>query len=355
MLKNVLHIPPFWKRAYLYYFGVEVGYNLYVFLFYHFFYGWTHPFYQTIATVLIHLLLTPLLWVSLYYAERRHFYLQFPVVLLGLPLYIFAQYNLLHLCNGLASLYRGVALESWKLAYSEAMAYIGVALWFDVIKTLFIMGIYYLFRFYDNFKDTEKRKRDLQVLNQDLQLGLLKQQLNPHFYFNTLNNLYGLAMTHSDKTAEALAKLETLMHYILEDCQEEYVRLDKEIAFIGSYIELEKLRYSEKTRINWLATGELEGKKIVPMLLIQLVENGFKHGLSDKDADSWLEMVLEVKQEELYFSVQNSKSPQGSSDKGGLGIAALQKRLQSLYPQQHELHISESENSFKVLLHLRLI
>lgn len=355
MLDMLSNIPTFWKRAYCYYLGIEVGYNLYVFLFYYFFYGWTYPFYQTIATILIHLLITPLLWLILFFSAQKHFYLQFPVVLLGLPIYIFIQYQLVYLATGLASFYYAMAIDAWKFPYLQAMKQVGSLFWFDVIKTLFIMGIYYLFRFYDNFKITEKRKRDLQMLNQDLQLGLLKQQLNPHFYFNTLNNLYGLALTHSHKTAQGLAKLETLMHYILEDCNQEYVPLNKEIDFIQSYIDLEKLRYSENVRIAWQQEGDTTGKKISPMLLIQLVENGFKHGLSNKDAQSWLEIVLVVKNNNLYFSVKNSRSPQIMAEKGGLGLSSLKKRLDVLYAQQYELHINEKPHRFEVALNLTLV
>ncbi|MFN0203464.1 MAG: sensor histidine kinase [Bacteroidia bacterium] len=345
---------PFWGQAYLYYMLFEILYNLFVFAFYFIFYGWTYPFRNTLIIILIYIILAPFILSYLFLFELKKLHLQAFAMFTGLLGYLFLQYNLLHLCNGFLSWLWHFNLDTWAQPYLLALKTLANSLWFDVIKTLLVIGSCYLLRLYVELKETEKKKQELVKLNQELQLGLIQQQLNPHFYFNTLNNLYGLAMTHSQKTAQGLAKLETLMHYILEDCNEEYVFLSKEIAFIQSYIELEKLRYSEKVKIDWQYKGNMEGKKMIPMLLIQLVENGFKHGLSDKDKQSWLEIHLEVKENWLFFSTKNSLSSSFSSPKGGIGLSSLKKRLTVLQENEYELLVKEKDNTFEVNLRLLL-
>ncbi len=360
----MLSIPPFyfdkekrqfWLRSYAYYMLIEILYNLFVFGFYFVFYGWNYPFRNTLILTLIYLLLTPFLWLFLALFDLQKIHLQIVVTFIGLAAYLFLQYNLLHLCNGLLSWLWHFNLDTWAMSYPLALKTLANTLWFDVIKTLLIMGSGYLLRLYIELKETEKKKRELITLNQDLQLGLIQQQLNPHFYFNTLNNLYGLAMMRSPRTAEGLAKLETLMQYVIEDCNESEVSIEKEIAFISSYIALEKLRYSENVKIVWTYHGDWQGKKIMPMLLIQLVENGFKHGLSNKDKQSWLEIRLEITENRLFFSTKNSLTPTFSTEKGGIGLSSLRKRLNTLYANQYELMIKQEAEVFEVNLLLLIL
>jgi len=345
---------PFWRRAYFYYMLFEILYNLFIFAFYFLFYGWTHPFRNTIIIIFIYIILAPFLLFYLSLFELKKIHLQVFAIFTAALSYLFLQYNLLHLCNGLLSWLWHFNLDTWGKPYFLALKTLSNLLWFDVIKTLLVIGSCYLLRLYVELKETEKKKQQLIKLNQELQLGLIQQQLNPHFYFNTLNNLYGLAMTRSFKTAEGLNKLETLMHYVIEDCNENVVSIEKEIAFISSYISLEKLRYSEKVKIIWEYKGDWQAKKIIPMLLIQLVENGFKHGLSDKNIQSWLEIRLEVKGNWLFFSTKNSLSSSFSSIKGGIGLSSLKKRLNVLQENEYELLVKEKDNTFEVNLRLLL-
>jgi hypothetical protein len=190
------------------------------------------------------------------------------------------------------------------------------------------------------------------------ELDLLKFQVNPHFFFNTLNNLFSMARKHEDQsTAKGIAKLSHLMRYMIYDCNTDKIELEKEIEQIRNFIELQKLRFSkdDTVKINFNISGNTSQVRITPMLLIPFVENAFKHGVSLKKY-SPIDINLFVENSTLLFSVKNNinKLIKGRDDRtSGIGLNNVKKRLQLLYPHKHTLSISDTNDEFEVKLQIK--
>jgi two-component system LytT family sensor kinase len=188
------------------------------------------------------------------------------------------------------------------------------------------------------------------------ELNLLKDQVNPHFLFNTLNNLYGLiTQDQNQKAAGITLKLSDLMRYLLESSKTDKVSLKKEIQFLEDYLSLEKIRLSKNTAIRFEVSGIDSDVFVAPLLFIPLVENVFKHGLQTISKDSFAHFSLSVQGKDLFFEAKNSagKSLENSPE-SGRGIANLRKRLQLIYPNNHLLDIQKSNDEYKVVLHIQL-
>lgn len=188
----------------------------------------------------------------------------------------------------------------------------------------------------------------------EMELQLLKSQLNPHFYFNTLNNLYGLAMIAPKKAPDAILKLSDIMEYVIYDCRNDKVPVEKELRFINSYIELEKLRYDDSASISLQVSGDANGKYISPLLLIQFIENAFKHGLEQFKNNSYLKIFIALANDELYYASTNSVSEPSISLAGGVGLVNVKKRLEIIYPAKHTLQIHSDNREYTVHLTLQL-
>ena len=187
------------------------------------------------------------------------------------------------------------------------------------------------------------------------ELSLLKSQINPHFLFNTLNNLFSMALEHKDKTvAEGISRLSHLMRYMIHESSEEKVDLTKEVEQLDRFIELQKLRFSKEdtVHINFTSEGDLNRIQIPPMMLIPFVENAFKHGISLKDPSS-IDMKLGTDENRLMFSVENTvhNSRHGiRNGVSGIGLENVKRRLELLYPENHELTVQRDGKTFKVRL-----
>jgi sensor histidine kinase YesM len=188
----------------------------------------------------------------------------------------------------------------------------------------------------------------------EMELQLLKSQLNPHFYFNTLHNLYGLAMIAPKKAPDAILKLSDIMEYVIYDCRHDKVPVSKELRFINSYIELEKLRYDDTAKISLNVVGNSEGKQISPMLLIQFIENAFKHGLEEHKNNSYLKIIIAIDSDQLRYESVNSINGNHTSSYGGVGLTNVKKRLEIIYPSKHKLNIQSNSIEYKVQLTLEL-
>jgi LytS/YehU family sensor histidine kinase len=179
--------------------------------------------------------------------------------------------------------------------------------------------------------------------------------VNPHFLFNALNNIYSLENKKSPDTGPAILKLSELIRYMLYETQPEFVMLDKELNYLENYVELQKLGLSSKIQIVFEITGISGDKKIQPMLLLPLVENIFKHGISYLN-ESLLSIRINIEPDTLSISTQNpvpNPSPARSGN-SGIGLSNLRKRLDLLYPRKHELIISEQDGIFSTHLTLQL-
>jgi hypothetical protein len=186
------------------------------------------------------------------------------------------------------------------------------------------------------------------------ELQLLKAQVHPHFLFNTLNNIYSFSLENSPKTPELIVKLSSLLSYMLYDCKAEQVPLEKEIEVMKAYIDLEKERYANRLEISVNIEGEIKDKFIAPLLLLPFLENAFKHGTSEQLEKPWLSMDLTVRQNALRCKIVNSKNDFIPISENGIGIQNVKKRLAFLYPDKHELKLSDEEDFFVVSLLLQL-
>lgn len=193
-----------------------------------------------------------------------------------------------------------------------------------------------------------------QVLTQEklqAELKFLKTQIHPHFLFNTLNNLYALTLKKSSKAPEMVLKLSELINYMLYECTSEEVLLEKEIKFIRNYGDIEKMRYGDKIDIDIRVTGDAQGRKIAPLVLLPFVENCFKHGASEELQQSWVKVSIDVHAFNTLIKVENNKATiNGVKKKEGIGIQNVKRRLDLIYPNAHELKIINGEETFLVIL-----
>jgi LytS/YehU family sensor histidine kinase len=200
----------------------------------------------------------------------------------------------------------------------------------------------------------EKEYAAIQIQQLQSELSLLKAQVNPHFLFNTLNNVYGLILQQqTNQAAEVTLKLSDLMRYMLESSKLNLVLLRKEIKFIEDYLSLERIRLSPTNTITFEVSRVDREIFIPPLLFIPLVENAFKHGLQNQVDAGCASFHLTLQQHELYFEAINTKGNSlQRTEVSGTGLENLTKRLQLLYPDKHTLQIEESAEMFKVILHI---
>jgi len=234
---------------------------------------------------------------------------------------------------------------------SQAIIIISILAPFFFVKILFEIS-----RLYNRTLNIQKQKAALEIQNINIEKDFLKAQLNPHFLFNTLNNLYSLSLKKDDLVPEVILNLSDTMSYTLYESNTEKVALYKELDFIKNYVELEKMRYSGDKNIQSEFPSELacSGLYIAPLLTFTFVENAFKYGLRSK-RDSLLSLSIRIQEGYFYFDIENDIDEIGiKTDFGGIGLENSQKRLQLLYPDKHELQIQNLGNSFKVSLKLDL-
>lgn len=229
----------------------------------------------------------------------------------------------------------------------------------NIMPYLFISGIFMAFYY---FVDIYDRQKEIQRLEQfktqkiALESSFLKSQVNPHFLFNTLNNIYALSLKKSAQTPVIIDRLESLLHYMLYECKADLVPLVNEFNFTNSYIALEKLRHKEdQCKVTIKINGNPDNKQIAPLLLINFLENAFKHGTKTSFGKSWIDMQIDITDKVFYFRLRNSKPSKTGSQpiaeyKGGIGLKNVQRRLEILYPRRYELNITNTTEQFGVFL-----
>ncbi|WP_343524158.1 histidine kinase [Pedobacter sp.] len=186
------------------------------------------------------------------------------------------------------------------------------------------------------------------------ELDLLKQQLNPHFFFNTLNNLYALSLQKSEKTPESILQLSELMRYTIYKGQEKTVKLSQELDYIEDYIRLQQIRLRKTLHFEFNKQVDNDQIDIAPLLLIVFIENAFKHGIEPAEDAASLKLSLISDRDAFIFTCENSFDPEEIQESRGIGINNLKKRLELLYPNRYTLHISAIGNIFKAELKLRI-
>jgi len=216
----------------------------------------------------------------------------------------------------------------------------------------FAMAIYYIRKSIDERQLLEATRRESNFYK----LRYLRAQLNPHFLFNTLNSIYSLSLQKSDRTPEVVVKLADIMRYLIYECNEEKIALDKEIEFIRNYIDIEKIRY--KADIRFTVEGITTGVLIEPFLFISFIENGFKHALDNSFEDPFIYITLKIEPSQIVLNVINSTSAdletQAKRRIKGKGLANSRSLLEILYPDAYELDIIQTEKEENRNSQLRL-
>lgn len=227
----------------------------------------------------------------------------------------------------------------WLFSFSLFYNYLLYAVGLKIFKDFFTI----------QFRQTELEKENLR-----LEFDFLKAQVNPHFLFNTLNNIYSFAVLAPDKVADPILKLADLMRYTLYETSEEWVHLTKEVAFLRSYIDLQRIRHDDHVVIHFKVIGQPTTQLIPPLLLITFVENAFKHGIQVSAKASWVDVYLQVDPNSLTLQVDNSVPSFALPSTPGIGLRNAQKRLAFLYSNTYKLSIFPQADQFSVHLTLPL-
>lgn len=218
-----------------------------------------------------------------------------------------------------------------------------------IINIISVMIIPLVIKLHGHQLESENKILTLLQEKTKAELLFLRNQIQPHFFFNVLNDLYAMALKKSDKTAEMILKLSDLMRYVLKESTADFVSFEKELNYIQNYIDLEKLRYGKRLRVDVNITGDFTKHKITPLLLLPFVENAFKHSSTNNDAGDWIRICASITDDEFTLVVENSYDAEVEKQRNvssGVGIKNVCERLNILYSGKHHLESNCSENSY---------
>lgn len=284
-----------------------------------------------------------LLWLIPFYFSKRKFVLFILLEISNIALFICFNYL------------TSMAFEGGRQDYlNEMIAELILVLIFLVITTLI--------KFTQDsiaLQDAELRIKEIEHQKVESELQALKAQFNPHFFFNTLNSIYALSLDKSDKAPELILKLSELMRYVLYDTRDVSIPLKKQLAFLESFIYLEKLRSDGVRTIEFEVRGDHSEISIAPLLLEPFVENAFKHGAREKQNHPFIRILVDVtRTDQVFFSIENNKDKHIPDQlpvtlSNGIGLANIKKRLELIYPGKNHLSIAETPGLFKVELTIK--
>lgn len=197
---------------------------------------------------------------------------------------------------------------------------------------------------------TERNKALVEIQKVKAELAFLKVQVSPHFLFNTLNNIYALAITKNENTASGILRLSNIMRYVTDEAKEDFVPIVKEIGCINDFIELQKLRLSKNSTLDYSVTGKYGNVKIAPLILMAFIENVFKHGISNHTSTK-ASIAIHVNEKGISLKTRNAVIRK-NDNRDGIGLINVKQRLELLYPGLHKLQISEDNGIFTVILEL---
>lgn len=226
-----------------------------------------------------------------------------------------------------------------------------------VLGTFFIVLFVAMIRFAVDWFAFESKKKEVENEKLAAELNFLKAQINPHFLFNTLNNLYFLAYSQSPNTTEVIEKLSKMMRYMIYESNHAQVPLSKEIEYMQNYISLEQLRLNNEIPISFEVKGNPDQVMIVPLILITFLENAFKHGVSTNDSGAWVKIQIQATTDgNCVYTVENSKLPASAepAEKSGIGLQNVRRRLDLIYPGRYRLEVENHPDRYAVQLNLRL-
>ncbi len=229
---------------------------------------------------------------------------------------------------------------------------------YTFLSTFFVAGASTIFKILVEWLKFQREKQKLEKEIMQSELKFLRSQINPHFLFNTLNNVYSLALIKSDKTPDVILKLSEILRYMLYECNEPKVKLSSEVKYIENYLALEKLRQNKTVNIEFTQEGEIKDQVISPLLFTPFLENAFKHGVNKVLDNKCVKIYLKVNGNNVFFSVENTKPDidveELMKSPGGIGLANVKKRLNILYPGKYKFDIENTKTSYKIELSLEL-
>lgn len=218
-----------------------------------------------------------------------------------------------------------------------------------ISNTLIFVAFYFIIRQLQQAKE----KEELRNAQLELELRFLQSQVNPHFLFNTLNNLYAMARKQSQHTASSIARLSQIFRFMLYKTGEKEISLAEELEIIRHYIELEKLRYDDTLQVEYEEDIETHQQPIGPLLLLPLVENAFKHGAGESIERPFIKIKVQLAAQQLLFVVCNSVDEVADTSPPGIGLRNLRRQLQLQYPDQHQLEIQDQQQQYQVALKIQ--
>jgi sensor histidine kinase YesM len=220
---------------------------------------------------------------------------------------------------------------------------------------IFIFGLSIFYSLARNYFEAAERNREILRQRDDAKFRMLKAQVNPHFLFNTLNNLYSLAYIRSEKTAGAIMALSEIMRYLIYEAGAIEVPVEKEIQFLTNYIELEKLRIEDPSKVALSIENPAGSTMVAPLIFIAFVENAFKHSGLDVDPEGFIQVFLSFREREIHFTCENSiPAITGKKTEGGAGLVNARDRIDLMYPGKTELLIKHTSMVYNVSLTIRI-
>jgi LytS/YehU family sensor histidine kinase len=221
----------------------------------------------------------------------------------------------------------------------------------NIVTVAVAIGIRHFIR----VRQLKQQLKDEKAKNTEAELAWLKNQINPHFLFNTLNNISSLTQIDADAAQDAIAQLSDLLRYAMYETNKNTVPLGGEVEFMRNYIELMKLRCNEQTSVNYQLSTDSEQVEVAPLLFVSLIENAFKHGVSS-GRPSAISIKLEQHQEQLTFICNNTNYPKNDKDRSGsgIGIENTRRRLELMYADRYEWEQTLEDNIYHVMIKLKL-
>ena len=246
--------------------------------------------------------------------------------------------------------------DVWPEAVDTAKSSVALHYATVVLGELYVIGITTAIKLTNDWVDSKNRNQKLTRLNLETEVKYLRAQIQPHFFFNTLNNLYALTLEKSDKAPEVVLKLSELMQYVLYEGKNDTISLTKELKYIESYLELEKLRYGDRVKYNLEISGNIENVNIPPLLLLPFIENCFKHGVGADNSDIKIDIGFDTSGGNLIFTVVNpipeNVDVRFRQEDEGIGIANVRKRLKLNFGEDCLLKTESDNKEYSVKLEM---
>ncbi len=312
--------------------------------------SWSRDYFNTSVILFFHILVSYFnnYFLIEWFLFKRRFISYFSTLLL----------SVLMMCFPISmATYLFIPLSDESIAYIWSLSFY-ITNFLYISFTVLVAASVKLFR---TWYLREQQNKNLEKLNIENELQLLKSQINPHFLFNNLNNLYALTLKQSDLAPEVVLKLSNILRFGLYETQKNKVSLNDDIQFARDYIELEKLRLGTRTQIDFEVIGDTNNINIAPFLFINFIENAFKHGANPTLGNSYIKLNYEVENspKTLIFTIENNKPKMLNNIEktkvGGIGLKNVQTRLNILYPNKHEIIIENELEYFKVKLKIQLL